>query len=81
MRLDLYCNQGFQPGASLLKTGEIYLQECCWIGAKTAIAPGVVVGRGAILTLGSTAVSSLDPMMIYTGNPARAVKARKICQP
>ena len=64
-----------------LKIGEIYLQEGCWIGAKTAIAPNVVVGRGAILTLGSTALQSLEPMMIYTGNPAQAIKARKMSQP
>ena len=64
-----------------LKIGEIYLQEGCWIGAKTAIAPNVVVGRGAILTLGSTALRSLEPMMIYTGNPAQAIKARKMSQP
>lgn len=61
-----------------LKIGEIYLQEGCWVGAKTAIAPNVVVGRGAILTLGSIALCSLEPMMIYTGNPSKAIKARKL---
>jgi putative colanic acid biosynthesis acetyltransferase WcaF len=61
-----------------LKIGAIYLQEGSWLGAKTAIAPGVVVGRGAVLTLGSTALNSLEPMTIYTGNPARAIKARTI---
>lgn len=61
-----------------LRVGEIYLQEGCWIGAKTAIAPNVLVGKGAVLTLGSTAVNSLEPMTIYAGNPAQAIKFRRI---
>ena len=73
-------NHDWSDVAFGLKTGEIYLQEGCWLGAKTAIAPNVIVGRGAILTLGSVALCSLDPMTIYTGNPARAIRTRTITQ-
>lgn len=56
----------------------IQIENQVWIGARTSVGPGVIVKDGAVLTLGSVAVSNLDPMMIYTGNPAKPVTARKI---
>jgi putative colanic acid biosynthesis acetyltransferase WcaF len=61
-----------------LKTAEIVIESDSWLGAKSAIAPGVTVGQGAILTMGSIAVKSLEPMMIYGGNPAVPIKRRVI---
>lgn len=59
-----------------LRLGEIYLEEGSWIAAKSVVAPGVRVGKGSILSLGSVAVKSLDSMTIYSGNPAVAIKKR-----
>lgn len=59
-----------------LETAAIALEEGCWVAAKAAIAPGVTVGRGAVLSLGSVATQSLAPMTIYAGNPARPIKPR-----
>ncbi len=56
----------------------IHIQEGSWIAAKSIIGPGVTVGRGAVLTIGSTAGHSLEPMTIYAGNPAKAIKQRKL---
>ncbi len=61
-----------------LITAPIYVQESSWIAAQAAIGPGVVVGRGAVLTLGGVAVRSLAPMTIYAGNPAEPVKDRRV---
>ncbi|WP_445637538.1 Colanic acid biosynthesis acetyltransferase WcaF [Nostoc sp. DSM 114161] len=61
-----------------LITAPIYIQESSWIAAKAVIGPGVNVGRGAVLTLGGVASSSLEPMTIYAGNPAQAIKQRKL---
>jgi putative colanic acid biosynthesis acetyltransferase WcaF len=36
----------------------------------------VVVGKGAVLCLGSVANHSLETMTIYAGNPARPIKKR-----
>lgn len=66
-----------QPEFSL-KTQGIVIESDSWLGAKSAIAPGVTVGQGAILTMGSVAVKSLEPMMIYGGNPAVPLKQRVI---
>jgi putative colanic acid biosynthesis acetyltransferase WcaF len=38
------------------------------------------VFAGAILGLGSVATRSLEPMTIYSGNPAIVVKVRKILE-
>jgi putative colanic acid biosynthesis acetyltransferase WcaF len=59
------------PKAILLKTGS-------WIAARCVIGPGVVVGEGAVLTLGGVTGRSLEPMTIYAGNPAQPIKQRKL---
>jgi putative colanic acid biosynthesis acetyltransferase WcaF len=61
-----------------LKLGEIYLESGSWIAAQAVVAPGVRIGNGSILTLGSVATQSLEPMTIYAGNPAIAIKPRVI---
>jgi len=47
-----------------------------WICARAAVNPGVNVGAGAILALGSVATRDLEPFGIYAGIPARKVKDR-----
>lgn len=47
-----------------------------WICARAAVNPGVNVGDGAILALGSVATRDLEPFGIYAGIPARRVKDR-----
>jgi len=61
-----------------LRTAPIHIQESSWIAAKAVIGPGVTVGKGAVLTIGGVTGRSLEAMTIYTGNPAQAVKERKI---
>jgi putative colanic acid biosynthesis acetyltransferase WcaF len=59
-----------------LLTSPIYIQEGSWLAARSTVGPGVTVGRGAVLALGSVTGRSLEPMMIYAGNPAEAIKPR-----
>jgi putative colanic acid biosynthesis acetyltransferase WcaF len=61
-----------------LLTAPIHLESGSWIAARATIAAGVRVGQGAVLGLGSVATRSLEPMTIYSGNPAIAIKSRKI---
>jgi putative colanic acid biosynthesis acetyltransferase WcaF len=60
-----------------LITASIHIQSGSWIAAKAVIGPGVVVGQGAVLCLGSVASASLEPMTIYAGNPSVPIKQRK----
>ncbi|MEB3310447.1 MAG: putative colanic acid biosynthesis acetyltransferase [Snowella sp.] len=71
-------NHDWRDPSFALLTGEIYLEEGSWIAARSVVGPKVKVGRGAVLALGSVASRSLDPMTIYSGNPARPVKERRI---
>jgi putative colanic acid biosynthesis acetyltransferase WcaF len=59
-----------------LTTGPVTIEDNAWIAAKAVVAPGVTVGEGAILALGSVATSNLAPRGIYQGLPAVLVKQR-----
>jgi putative colanic acid biosynthesis acetyltransferase WcaF len=48
-----------------------------WICAKASVAPGVQVGEGAILGLGSVATRNLEPWTVNAGCPAVKVKERR----
>ncbi len=48
-----------------------------WVCARAIVSPGVNVGEGAVLGLGSIATRSLEPWTIYAGAPARRIKDRQ----
>ena len=48
-----------------------------WICARASVAPGVNVGEGAVLGLGSVATRNLEPWTVYAGVPAVKVKERQ----
>jgi putative colanic acid biosynthesis acetyltransferase WcaF len=56
----------------------IYIEQGCWIGANVVVGPGVRLKEGAVLTLGTVATCSLEPMTIYAGNPCMPIKKRCI---
>lgn len=47
-----------------------------WICARASISPGVNVGAGAVLGLGSVATRDLEPWTVYSGVPAVKLKQR-----
>jgi putative colanic acid biosynthesis acetyltransferase WcaF len=47
-----------------------------WIAAEAFVGPGVEVGEGAVLGARGVAFRSLDPWMVYGGNPAKPLKRR-----
>jgi putative colanic acid biosynthesis acetyltransferase WcaF len=60
-----------------LMTLPILVNDRSWIGAKAVVGPGVTVGEGAVLTIGSVAVGDLKPGWVYAGNPAVPVRPRR----
>jgi putative colanic acid biosynthesis acetyltransferase WcaF len=48
-----------------------------WVCARASVAPGVSIGDGAVLALGSVATRSLDEWTVYAGVPAVKVKERR----
>lgn len=54
----------------------IIVGDDAWICAEAFVGPGVTIGEGAILGARATASASLDPWVIYVGNPARPLRPR-----
>jgi putative colanic acid biosynthesis acetyltransferase WcaF len=54
----------------------IRIEDQAWLAAGCFIAPGVTVGRGAIIGAKSVVLSDMPPAMICYGHPARPVKPR-----
>jgi putative colanic acid biosynthesis acetyltransferase WcaF len=48
-----------------------------WVCARASVAPGVNMGEGAVLGMGSVATRDLEPWGVYAGIPAVKVKERK----
>jgi len=59
-----------------LETKPIVISDQCWLGSKSSIAAGVTMEQGAVLTMGSVAVSNLGSLGIFQGNPAKLIKQR-----
>lgn len=64
-----------RPGFDLI-VRPIIVEDGAWIAARACVGPGVTVGRGAILALGSVAVHDLAGGGIHQGCPAKLVRAR-----
>lgn len=48
-----------------------------WIAAEAFVGPGVTVGEQSVLGARAVAFKSLEPGMIYVGNPARPIRPRR----
>lgn len=48
--------------------------ENCFIGAKSVILPGVVVGNNSVVAAGAVVTTNVPPNTIVAGNPAKVIK-------
>ena len=55
----------------------ITIEAKAWVAAEAFVGPGITVGEGAVLGARAVAVKDLEPWMIYGGNPAKPLRARK----
>ena len=62
------------------RNGPITINDGAWVGAKSVVCPGVIVGEDSILTVGSIATKNMEINGIYQGNPALKVRTRIIKQ-
>jgi len=56
----------------------VVIEDNVWIGARASIIPGVTVGEGAVIGLGSVVTKDVPKCAIVAGNPARIIKYRDI---
>ena len=54
----------------------IVIEDEAWLAADVFVAPGVTVGKGAVVGSRSSVFGDLPRMMVCLGSPARAVRAR-----
>lgn len=65
------------PGMGLV-VKQIAVEDGAWVGAFAKIAPGVTVGREAVVTLGSVLLEDAQAGGVYCGNPAVRVRDRTV---
>ena len=59
-----------------LVSAPMRLEAYSWVCARAIVSPGVNLGVGAILGLGSIATRDLEPFGVYAGVPAKKLKDR-----
>jgi acetyltransferase-like isoleucine patch superfamily enzyme len=51
----------------------VNIQDDVYIGACAVILPGVTIGNGSVVSAGSVVTTSVPPMTVVQGNPAKRV--------
>lgn len=54
----------------------VVIKDNVWIGSRVSIVPGVTIGEGAIIGLGSVVTKDVPDLAIVGGNPAKVIKFR-----
>ncbi len=64
------------PYDEVLIKKPVKIGDYVWVGANVSISPGVSIGEGAIIALGSVVVKDIPPLAIAGGNPASVIRYR-----
>ena len=67
----------FDDPAFPMTVAPISIGSYAWVCARACVLPGVSIGDGAVLALGSIATKNLEPWQVYAGNPAKRIKPRR----
>jgi len=71
-------NHNYKKISFDLMIGNIFLNDGCWVGAKSVVCPNVTLNKNSIFSVGSIAVNDLESNGIYQGNPAKKIRTRII---
>jgi putative colanic acid biosynthesis acetyltransferase WcaF len=55
---------------------KITIEDECWLATDVYVAPGITVGRGAVVGARSSIFKDLPPGMVCIGSPAKPIKKR-----
>jgi virginiamycin A acetyltransferase len=69
-------DEGVPPPEKMPSKGDTVIGNDVWIGQCSRILPGVHIGDGAIIGMGSTVGSAVEPYTIVAGNPAKLIRKR-----
>jgi putative colanic acid biosynthesis acetyltransferase WcaF len=56
----------------------IYIRDRAWICAECFIAPGVIIGEGAVIGARSVVTRNMPEWTVCAGNPCKPIKSRVI---
>lgn len=54
----------------------IFIEDEAWVATDVFIAPGVTIGKGAVIGARSSVFSNMPEGMVCIGNPAKPVRSR-----
>jgi putative colanic acid biosynthesis acetyltransferase WcaF len=63
------------PNMGLI-TSPVVISDQAWVCARAFVAPGVVIGEGAVVGAQSVVTRNVAPWTIVAGNPARMINRR-----
>lgn len=69
-------NHDFRAADFRYRNAPIVVETGAWVGAGVFVAPGVTVGREAVVTAGSVVTGDLPAAMVCGGNPCTPRKPR-----
>jgi len=69
-------NHNYRQPSFTLRLGAIHVCSEAWIAANSVLAPGVTIGSGAVVSLGSVVLADVPQNAIVRGNPAFVVGQR-----
>jgi maltose O-acetyltransferase len=71
-----YRNAKSIPFDNVIDLKPVVIREFAWIGIGVMIMPGIEIGEGAIVGMGSVVTKNVPPLAIVLGNPARIIGYR-----
>ncbi|RXG20444.1 WcaF family extracellular polysaccharide biosynthesis acetyltransferase [Leeuwenhoekiella aequorea] len=71
-------NHDYSDVSFRYRNGPISLEDGSWVGASVFLGPNSYLKKNSILTAGSVGSGIFEENMIYQGNPAKAIRERKI---
>lgn len=58
------------------ETKPVIIGDDCWIGARSIILPGVVIGKGSVIGAGAVVSKNIPDFAVAVGNPIKIVRIR-----
>ncbi len=58
---------------------DIKIETGCWLGVRTTVLPGVIIGQGTIVGAHAVVRNRLLPYVIAVGDPAKVIRSRLKC--
>lgn len=71
----LFPSMSLPPQERILNSkGAVIIEKNVWIGDKSTILPGVIIGEGSIIAANSVVTKNVPAYSVVAGNPAKIIK-------